>query len=392
MPPFLSSYNYRESKFFILVNWYIVKPSQLNLKTLPVISKSDSFVKCNKGLTGLLDSRDCIFPLTCLKYSFPCGLVNDALPSFRPLLRGHFLREGRRGRSIQSRTNSFVHFLFSPIASFFVTAHTSSWHYMFSCLFITDLLHLNVNSMGRNLELLPVYPWCLHGARGGSSELFTEWKKPFQKSSLQVNRRDHITSGSEKTSKKGSMLEWRGNWIGEQGTQHSPWLREPCHCGKVTPPPWNSFSSLQNERLWQDDFKKFLLTLRFPWFSNLICPLRKKTILHCSFSGHILLWKKKKNTIESCVFHKNCYLRRLYEVRKCHYKVKQMAAKGEMSKEYRERLDMLNEFQVRREIWRDSWSEEVPLTGVRGIGGQSTDGWKYGANNWENFKEILDFK
>lgn len=38
------------------------------------------------------------------------------------------------------------------------------------------------------------------------------------------------------------------------------------------------------------------------------------------FSGYILFWKK--NTIESCVFHKNCYLRRLYGVRKCHYKVK----------------------------------------------------------------------
>lgn len=169
--------------------------------------------------------------------------MNNALTSFSHQLTGPFPREGHRGGSTQICTDSFVHFLFSHIALFFFTTHITSWHYILSCLFITDLLHFNVNFMRRDLELFPVYSWCLHSAHGGSSILFTEWKKPVQKSSFQVNHCDHITSGSENTSKKGSVSEWRGNWIGEENPILS-WLRESCHCGKITPPSWNSFSSL----------------------------------------------------------------------------------------------------------------------------------------------------
>lgn len=65
-----------------------------------------------------------------------------------------------------------------------------------------------------------------------------------------------------------------------------------------------------------------------------------------------------------------------------------MAAKGEMSKEYRERLEILNE--ISSEMWdsKRQLSREVPLTGMRELGGQSTKEenievkW---AKNWRNF-------
>lgn len=106
----------------------------------------------------------------------------------------------------------FVHFLFSYFAFLFFTVHIVTLHYIFSCVFITDLLPLIVNSMESNLELFLAYSWCLNSVHSGSSVIFIEWKKPFWKSSLQVNCYDHVTSGSKQTSQKGSLLEWKGDW------------------------------------------------------------------------------------------------------------------------------------------------------------------------------------
>lgn len=51
----------------------------------------------------------------------------------------------------QTYIHSLVHFLFSYIALLVFTAHISNCHYIVSSLFITDLLFLNVNSMGEGL-------------------------------------------------------------------------------------------------------------------------------------------------------------------------------------------------------------------------------------------------
>lgn len=54
-----------------------------------------------------------------------------------------------------------------------------------------------------------------------------------------------------------------------------------------------------------------------------------------------------------------------------------MAAKGEMSKEYRERVEILNE--ISSEMWdsKRQLSKEGLLTGMREFEGQSTKGGKY---------------
>lgn len=134
--------------------------------------------------------------------------MNHASTSLRPLLICHRLREVHSGHA----TPTYTLFLFSYMALLFFTAHVTAWHYIFSSLFITDLLHLNVNSTGKAFELCTACPWYLKSAHGESSVIFIEWKKTFWKSSLQVNCYNHITSGWKQTPEKGSMLEWKGNW------------------------------------------------------------------------------------------------------------------------------------------------------------------------------------
>lgn len=133
--------------------------------------------------------------------------MTHASTSFRPLLTCHLLRDVHPGILPQT----YTHFLFSYIALLFFTAHVTTWQYIVSCLFITDF-QLNVDSMGKDLELCIAYPWCLNSAHGGSSVIVIEWKKTFWKSSLQVNCYDHITPGLKQTTKKGTVLERKGNW------------------------------------------------------------------------------------------------------------------------------------------------------------------------------------
>ena len=180
--------------------------------------------------------------------------MDHAFTIFRPLPTCQLLGQVHPGHSTPN-----LHTLFSSLsvllfAVFFFTAPISSWHYIFSYLFITNLLHLNVNStrveLGTTHCVSLVPKWC----SSGSSVMFIEWVKPFWKSSLLVNFCDRITSGSRQMSKKANMVEWKGNWTGGEENQLHPRLHKPCHSEKITPPYWNSVSSLQNEGLWQDDF------------------------------------------------------------------------------------------------------------------------------------------
>lgn len=132
------------------------------------------------------------------------------MPLLHSDLYSHATSSERSTLAILPQT--YTHFLFSYIALLFFTAHVTTCQYIFSCLFITDLLQLNVDSMGKDLELCIAYPWCLNTAHGGSSVIVIEWKKTFWKSSLQVNCYDHITPGLKQTTKKGTMLERKGNW------------------------------------------------------------------------------------------------------------------------------------------------------------------------------------
>lgn len=220
----------------------------------------------------------------------------------------------------QTYTHSFLHFLFSYLL-YFSSQLLSLPGITYSYLFITNLLHWNVNStrvgLGTTHCVSLVPKWC----SSGSSVMFIEWVKPFWKSSLLVNFCDCITSGSRQTSKKANTVEWKGNWTGGEENQLHPRLHKPCHSKKKKPTLLElsflitKWRALTRWLLKLPSHSKISLVLLF----NLSYLRENNSPLF--FSGYVLLWKKK-NTIESCVFHKNCYLRRLYGVRKCHYKVK----------------------------------------------------------------------
>lgn len=131
----------------------------------------------------------------------------------------------------QTYTHSFLHFLFSYLL-YFSSQLLSLPGITYSYLFITNPLHLNVNStrvgLGTTHCVSLVPKWC----SSGSSVMFIEWVKPFWKSSLLVNFCDCITSGSRQTSKKANMVEWKGNWTGVEENQLHPRLHKPCHSKK----------------------------------------------------------------------------------------------------------------------------------------------------------------
>lgn len=91
-----------------------------------------------------------------LLHSYLCSHVTSSEPASWAILP-------------QTYIHFFIYFLFSYIALLFFTAHITTWHYVFSYWLITDLLHLNVNSKGKDLELVTAYCWCLQSAHGRSS-------------------------------------------------------------------------------------------------------------------------------------------------------------------------------------------------------------------------------
>lgn len=115
---------------------------------------------CNKGWTGLLDSRVFGLFLSSLSRMFfgkewPGG---SHLYFIQTSATGHLLREVHLSHSTPNLHTILCSLSVLLFAVFFSPALLSSWQYTFSYLFITDLQHLNLNSTGVELGTIHCFP------------------------------------------------------------------------------------------------------------------------------------------------------------------------------------------------------------------------------------------